>query len=151
MVPIEWLDPAMLGGTWMPELIELAGGVAVGAVAGALAKTLSHAELAELRPDVVVIKPCGFSVARTLEELHVVAEIAATVGPRARVFVTDGNAYFNRPGAAPRGVARDHGRLRSARPVPGAPRASRLGHPPDVRVRALKRPSARSTSSEEIS
>jgi iron complex transport system substrate-binding protein len=96
---IEWLDPIMLGGTWMPELIELAGGAAVGAQAGRPAPTLSVDELARLGPDVVLIKPCGFTLERTLGEYDVIERnILKAVGSRARVYATDGNAFFNRPG-----------------------------------------------------
>ena len=96
---IEWLDPLMLGGTWMPELIELAGGRAVGAAAGELARTIRPEDLARLRPDVVLVKPCGFPLARTLEERSLIArDIQGPLGSGARVYVSDGNAYFNRPG-----------------------------------------------------
>jgi iron complex transport system substrate-binding protein len=98
VVSIEWLDPIMLGGTWMPELIELAGGLAVGATAGAPAPTVTSAQLADLRPDVVVVKPCGFGVERTLAERALIEETIVASVPGARVYVTDGNAFFNRPG-----------------------------------------------------
>jgi iron complex transport system substrate-binding protein len=99
VVSLEWIDPLMIGGTWMPELIELAGGQPVGATAGAPAPTITPGDLAALAPDVVVVKPCGFSLPRTLEERHLIERcvIAACPG-RPRVYVTDGNAYFNRPG-----------------------------------------------------
>jgi iron complex transport system substrate-binding protein len=97
VVSIEWLDPVMLGGTWMPELIELAGGVPVGARAGEPAPTLSPNELAGLEPEVVVVKPCGFTTERTMQERSLVESIAASA-PAARVYVSDGNAFFNRPG-----------------------------------------------------
>ena len=96
---IEWIEPLMLGGTWMPELIELAGGTAVGAAAGQLAPTIEPDELARLAPDVVVIKPCGFTMERALGEREAIERsIARPAGPRARIAVTDGSAFFNRPG-----------------------------------------------------
>jgi len=99
VVSIEWIDPVMLGGTWMPELIALAGGQPVGATAGAAAPTIRPAELAELAPDVVMVKPCGFTLPRALEERAVIERcVLAPCAGRARVYVTDGNAYFNRPG-----------------------------------------------------
>jgi iron complex transport system substrate-binding protein len=99
VISIEWLEPLMLGGTWMPELIELAGGEAVAAIAGEPAPTISVAELSRLAPDVVLIKPCGFTVQRSLEERATIERsILNVVGPSARVWVADGNAYFNRPG-----------------------------------------------------
>jgi iron complex transport system substrate-binding protein len=96
---IEWLDPLMLGGTWMPELIELAGGRPLGVSAGRLAQTIRPEDLARLRPDVVLVKPCGFSLARALEERREIERaIAQPLGPGVRVYLTDGNAFFNRPG-----------------------------------------------------
>jgi iron complex transport system substrate-binding protein len=98
VVSLEWIDPLMIGGTWMPELIELAGGVAAGAVAGAPAPTITTDELRALAPEVVVVKPCGFSLPRTLEEREVIERSVLAVVPGARVYVADGNAFFNRPG-----------------------------------------------------
>jgi iron complex transport system substrate-binding protein len=99
VVSVEWMEPLMLGGTWMPELIERAGGNAVGAIAGGPAPTITAAQLAELAPEVVVIKPCGFSLERALAERAVIErDLIAPLGGRARVYVTDGNAFFNRPG-----------------------------------------------------
>jgi iron complex transport system substrate-binding protein len=99
VVSLEWIDPLMLGGTWMPELIELAGGLAVGATAGQPAPTVDPHALAELQPDVIVVKPCGFSLERTLTERDVIERsVIDVVGAPARIYVTDGNAFFNRPG-----------------------------------------------------
>jgi iron complex transport system substrate-binding protein len=102
VVSLEWIDPLMLGGTWMPELIELAGGIAVGASAGKPAPTIDVRTLRELRPEVVVIKPCGFSLERTLQERDIlersVVQGTAGLSPPRRMYVTDGNAFFNRPG-----------------------------------------------------
>jgi iron complex transport system substrate-binding protein len=94
VISLEWIDPMMIGGTWMPELIELAGGEAVGARAGEPAPTVDS--LAALRPDVIVVKPCGFSLERTLQEREIIERV--TEGLAARVYVTDGNQFFNRPG-----------------------------------------------------
>jgi iron complex transport system substrate-binding protein len=50
-------------------------------------------------PEVIVIKPCGFSLERTLAERDVIVHnVLGAVGARARVYATDGNAFFNRPG-----------------------------------------------------
>lgn len=95
VVSLEWIDPLMLGGTWMPELIELAGGTAIGATAGEPAPTIDAAALERLAPDVVVVKPCGFSLERALEEREIIERV---VPDGARVYVTDGSAFFNRPG-----------------------------------------------------
>ncbi|MCW5867437.1 MAG: ABC transporter substrate-binding protein [Candidatus Eremiobacteraeota bacterium] len=99
VVTLEWLNPIMLGGTWMPELIELAGGLPVGAQAGQPAPTLQAEDLKQLDPDVVLVKPCGFSLARTLQEQELIDRfVRPALRPHARLYITDGNAYFNRPG-----------------------------------------------------
>jgi iron complex transport system substrate-binding protein len=96
---VEWIEPLMLGGTWMPELIEIAGGSPVGVTAGHPAPTLVPGQLRELAPDVVVIKPCGFPLGRALQESEAISRgILAELNADARVYVTDGNAFFNRPG-----------------------------------------------------
>src|SRR5512144_2521831 len=95
VVSLEWIDPLMIGGTWMPELIELAGGSAAGAAAGAPAPTIDVHALRRLAPEVIVAKPCGFTLERALRERDLIERLATGA---ARVYVTDGNAYFNRPG-----------------------------------------------------
>jgi len=96
---VEWLQPLMLGGTWMPELIELAGGEALAARVGEPAATLSLAQFATLHADLVLIKPCGFDVQRTLRERDLIDTLLRRgLSPPARAIVTDGNAFFNRPG-----------------------------------------------------
>jgi len=96
---IEWLEPLMLGGTWMPDLIALAGAEALGVEAGAPAKTLTPAELVALAPDVVLVKACGFSLPRVLQEGAALEyALPRELFSRARVYATDGNAFFNRSG-----------------------------------------------------
>lgn len=102
VLTIEWLDPVMVGGTWMPELVEIAGGRALVTEPGQHAPTLTKDALAELDPDVVLFKPCGFELERTAEEADLIREVVPWESWRAvredRVFVADGNAFFNRPG-----------------------------------------------------
>ncbi len=98
VVTVEWLDPIMIGGLWMPELIQLAGGAACGATAGEPAPTIAPEQLHALKPEVVLIKPCGFALARTLAEREIIDRLVLLALEGARVYVTDGNAYFNRSG-----------------------------------------------------
>ena len=97
VITIEWLAPVMIGGMWMPELVELAGGDPLVTRPGEHAPTLERHDLAALDPEVVVVKPCGFRLERTLDELDVLLD-ALPRGWRGRVYVADGNAFFNRPG-----------------------------------------------------
>lgn len=102
VLSIEWIDPVMVGGMWMPELIALAGGQPLVTRPGEHAPTLGKEQLAALDPDVVVVKPCGFDRERTLAELPVLRQSLPWTSWRAvaerRVYVADGNAFFNRPG-----------------------------------------------------
>ncbi len=102
VLTIEWLDPVMVGGTWMPELVTAAGGEALVTEPGQHAPTLTRGDLAGLRPDLVLIKPCGFPLAQTRRELSAFLEgLSGLEWPAlntGRVYVADGNAYFNRPG-----------------------------------------------------
>jgi iron complex transport system substrate-binding protein len=92
----------MVGGTWMPELVELAGGRPLVTKPGQHAPTLKLEELAQLAPELVLIKPCGFDLARTTEELALLrTQLPWSRWPavaRGQVFVADGNAFFNRSG-----------------------------------------------------
>ena len=97
VVTIEWIAPVMIGGMWMPELVSLAGGTPLVTEPGQHAPTLDASRLAALDPDVVVVKPCGFSLPRTLEEVDVLRERLPRAW-HARTWLADGNAYFNRPG-----------------------------------------------------
>jgi iron complex transport system substrate-binding protein len=99
---IEWVEPLMAGGNWMPELIEAAGGRNLFGEAGKHSDWMRREELIAADPEVIVVAPCGYGLARCLEELPLLearpgwGEVAAVRS--GRVYFADGNAYFNRPG-----------------------------------------------------
>jgi iron complex transport system substrate-binding protein len=99
---IEWVDPLMAGGNWMPELIEAAGGRNLFGVPGRPSNWMTWDEFIAADPEVIVVAPCGFGLQRCLEELPLLeakpgwGEIEAV--RKSRVYFADGNAYFNRPG-----------------------------------------------------
>ena len=99
---IEWLAPVMLGGTWMPELVAKAGGIAVGAVAGEHAPSPTRDELLALDAEFVLVKPCGYSLAQGQAEAATIAAALPLArwpaGALKRVWLADGSSYFNRPG-----------------------------------------------------
>jgi iron complex transport system substrate-binding protein len=99
---IEWIDPLMAAGNWMPELVELAGGTNLFGVVGQHSPWLTWETLCERDPDVIILLPCGFDVERTRADLPTLTHWPEWSSLRAvrnrRVYVTDGNQYFNRPG-----------------------------------------------------
>ena len=99
---LDWLDPLMLAGNWMPELIRLAGGVPSGGGDGVHSGWTQWEELAALDPDVIVAMPCGFPLSHTRDAVHRIAARAEWQALRAvrtgQVFLTDGSEFFNRPG-----------------------------------------------------
>lgn len=99
---IEWVEPLMAAGNWMPTLVELAGGVNLFGEAGKHSPWMTFDELVARDPDVVVILPCGYDIARASQDLPYLEKRPGWRDLRAvrrgRVFVADGNQYFNRPG-----------------------------------------------------
>ena len=99
---IEWYEPLMAAGNWVPELVEIAGGVDVLGVRGEHSAWLEWAALEKSEPETIVLMPCGFDMPRSHRELPALtgrAEWARLEAvQRGRVFVTDGNQFFNRPG-----------------------------------------------------
>lgn len=102
IVCIEWIDPLMAAGNWMPELVAMAGGTNLIGIAGAHSPRISFDDLRKRNPEVILIAPCGFKMERTLAELPALAQHRGWAELRAvrehKVFVVDGNQYFNRPG-----------------------------------------------------
>ncbi len=99
---IEWIDPLMAAGNWMPELVEMAGGKNLFGEAGKHSPWMTWEELREKDPDVIVVQPCGFDIPRSRQEMPALAGKPGWAGLRAvrngRVYLADGNQYFNRPG-----------------------------------------------------
>ena len=99
---IEWVDPLMAGGNWMPELVQMAGGENLFGAAGQPSPWLDWDQIVVADPDVLLVHPCGFDMARTLQEMPLLEhrpgwrDLKAV--QRDRIFVADGNQYFNRPG-----------------------------------------------------
>ena len=99
---IEWYDPLMAAGNWVPELVEIAGGEDVLGAKGEHSAWLEWEALEEANPEAVVLMSCGFDIARSRSELAALTERPEWKRLEAvknkEVFVTDGNQFFNRPG-----------------------------------------------------
>ena len=102
LVCVEWIEPLMIAGNWVPTLVEKAGGI--NGISEADRPSEYHAwdDVREFDPEVLVICPCGFDVARSLQEISLLDEVPGWQEMLAvknnRVFVLDGNAYLNRSG-----------------------------------------------------
>lgn len=99
---IEWTEPVMIAANWVPELVDFAGGSSLLSQPGNHSEYLSLDKLAASEPEVIAIMPCGFDIDRSLREMTPLTSSPQWKNLPAvrngRVYVTDGNQYFNRPG-----------------------------------------------------
>jgi iron complex transport system substrate-binding protein len=93
---LEWLDPVYVGGHWVPQMIELAGGEDVLGFAGERSRTVGWDEVEAARPEVVVSMPCGLYAEEAAAETLRHRDRLAALG--ARAVAVDAAAYFSRPG-----------------------------------------------------
>ena len=99
---IEWIDPLMAAGNWVPTLVELAGGDNLFGEAGKHSPWMDFKALKDKDPDVIIVMPCGYNISKTIQEMKVLTDHpqweSLNAVKQARVYITDGNQYFNRPG-----------------------------------------------------
>ncbi len=99
---LEWTDPPMSAGHWIPELIEIAGGTPVLASPSANSQRLEWDQIAAADPDAVIVAPCGFDLPKTQRAIRELDGLDAWRSLRANrdghVLAMDGNAYLSRPG-----------------------------------------------------
>ncbi|MEL6937614.1 MAG: cobalamin-binding protein [Cyanobacteria bacterium J06598_1] len=102
VVCIEWTDPLMAAGNWVPELVAIAGGQDCCGQAGKHSDWMSWETLTAADPDIIVVMPCGYDMAQTRTATEAIATSAQWQSLKAvksnQVYLTDGNQYFNRPG-----------------------------------------------------
>jgi iron complex transport system substrate-binding protein len=94
---LEWLDPAYVAGHWTPHMVRLAGGTDVAGRPGEPSEVVAWETLQALRPQVVVVMPCGYDAGHAHAEAIAHAEELARLGAE-RVVAVDASAYFSRPG-----------------------------------------------------
>jgi iron complex transport system substrate-binding protein len=102
VVHIEWIAPLMVGGHWIPELVEQAGGEHALGVRGGRTSPIAWEEVRAYDPEVIVVSPCGFKISQSEKDRALLEALPGwrdtTAVRTGRVFVADGNAFFNRPG-----------------------------------------------------
>jgi len=99
---LDWMDPVMVAGHWVPEMIELAGGTYDLEAAGSHSRPREWEEIRSYDPDVLVVAPCGFDLDQTVENLADLTERPGwrdlTAVRNDRVVLVDGHHYVNRSG-----------------------------------------------------
>jgi iron complex transport system substrate-binding protein len=94
---LEWLDPVFVGGHWVPQLIELAGGIDLLGLPGEPSDQRTWEAVAAARPQVVVVAPCGYDIERGTQEAEAFRAELDALGAE-RIVVADASAWFSRPG-----------------------------------------------------
>jgi iron complex transport system substrate-binding protein len=101
-VVLEWIDPPFCSGHWVPELVELTGGLDPIGRRGEDSTEIRWDDVLEAAPEVLVVSCCGYSVERTLEDLPILRSRSGfqtlPAAQRGEIWVVDGSAYFSRPG-----------------------------------------------------
>ncbi len=99
---IEWIEPLMMAGNWTPEMMDIAGGEAILAQSGKHSPAIDWMDLVQADPEIMIVMPCGFSIKRTLKEMDTLLQQPYFRDLKSvknnRLFIADGNQYFNRSG-----------------------------------------------------
>jgi len=99
---IEWLEPMMVSGNWVPALVSIAGGVTILAENGKHSPYVKWENIQQQDAEVIIVMPCGFSIERTMKEVDLLLQLPGFAELKAvkndRFYISDGNQYFNRPG-----------------------------------------------------
>jgi iron complex transport system substrate-binding protein len=102
IVCIEWIEPLMAAGNWVPQLVELAGGINLLGEKGKHSPWMDIDELFEKNPEKIIIMPCGYDIQKANQEMTKLSKTERWKSLKAvkskQVYLTDGNQYFNRPG-----------------------------------------------------
>ena len=99
---IEWIDPLMAAGNWVPQLIRVAGGKNLFGEAGKHSPWMKYDDLVEQDPEIIIVMPCGYDIKKSLIEIKTLESKKGWGSLKAvrnrNVYITDGNQFFNRPG-----------------------------------------------------
>ena len=99
---IEWIDPLMAAGNWVPQLIKVAGGKNLFGEEGKHSPWMKYNDLLDQDPEIIIVMPCGYDINKSLIEIKTLeskkdwGSLKAVINRN--VYITDGNQFFNRPG-----------------------------------------------------
>ncbi len=102
IVAIEWVEPFFTAGHWIPEMIEIAGGINLISKTGEHSRRLDFEEISKADPDIIIMMPCGFDTKRTISEYNnILKENKEWNNLKAvknkKVFAVDANSFFSKP------------------------------------------------------
>ena len=99
---IEWLDPLFTAGHWVPQMVEIAGGINGISSTGEQSRRMDIDEAAKFEPDIIILMPCGFDVNRTILEYEKLSKDRKWVSIQAvkqgNLYAVNANEYFSKPG-----------------------------------------------------
>lgn len=99
---IEWLDPLFTAGHWVPQMVEIAGGINGISSTGDQSRRMNLDEAVKFDPDIIVLMPCGFDVKRTIQEYEKIADKerwrSLKAVKQSEVYAVNANEYFSKPG-----------------------------------------------------
>ena len=100
---IEWIDPLMAAGNWIPEMVQISGGEDVFGKQGKDSHWIEFNEIKKYNPEIIIFIPCGFNLKKTNDEVKNLLKLDTPwhdlkAFKNKKIFITDGNQYFNRPG-----------------------------------------------------
>ncbi|MDE1828738.1 MAG: cobalamin-binding protein [Thaumarchaeota archaeon] len=99
---LEWLDPLFTAGHWVPQMVEIAGGINGISTTGERSRRMELNEIVKFDPDIIVLMPCGFDIKRTMQEYERIADKEEWKSLRAvkqgQVYAVNANEYFSKPG-----------------------------------------------------
>ncbi len=102
MLCIEWIEPLMTAGNWVPELANTANVKTLAAEAGKHSPWIDWEQVLDLNPEFICIMPCGYSIKESMNEMETLTSRREWSKLQAvqnnKVFIADGHHYFNRPG-----------------------------------------------------
>jgi len=100
---IEWIDPLMIAGNWIPEMVEIAGGKNILGKSGDDSHWIKFKDILNQDPEIIIFLPCGFNIEKTKQELKNFLKQnnnwkSLKSFKNKKIFIADGNQFFNRPG-----------------------------------------------------
>jgi iron complex transport system substrate-binding protein len=132
IICLEWIEPFFIAGHWVPQMIDIAGGINGLSTPRQPSRRISIEEIIEFSPDKIVLMPCGFDIDRTLKEVRVLRNNdkwrSLPAVKRNEVYAVNANAYFSKPGP---------------RTITGLEILAKIMHPEDVDVKLPNNPFTR--------